>query len=62
MKTWWQVYDYPKIWGFCSRDGIIVDVPYDYSHLKFKRLDSPETRNWFINNNLKVVKIADVNE
>lgn len=62
MKTWWQVYDYPKIWGFASKDGIVVDTPYQYSHLKFKSLQSKEVRNFFLKNNLKVFKIADIND
>lgn len=55
IKIWWQVYIYPKIFGFASVDGVITDAP-DWNW-KGRRLEN--MRSWFRENNAQVIKICE---
>lgn len=60
MKTWWQVYyienGVPKCFGFCTRDGIVIDAP-DYRWKK-----KPVDRTWFTSRSAKVVEIISIKD
>jgi hypothetical protein len=58
MITWWHVYNLSdkKAWGFSSKDGVVINTPYEHNYIKSKKL--PDIRTYFIN--CIVSKVGDL--